>query len=194
KDNIKRQVDLAKDVGTDTVLVLPGAVGIDFVPGGLTDFLAYDKAYDVALAAYQDMAPYAEQADIYLGLENVWNKFLLSPLEMRDFIDKVNSLYVCSYFDVGNVVYSGYPEQWIKILNKRIRRVHFKDYRRDPGGLNAFCDLLSGDVDYPAVMKALREIGYNGYCTCEMTPYHNMPEQAAFNASASMDKIFGCIC
>ena len=133
---------------------------------------------------------YAAENNIVIGIENVWNKFLLSPLEYRDFIDQVGSPNVGSYFDVGNVLLTGYPEQWIRILGSRIKKVHFKDYRINPGGINAFVDLLAGDVDYPAVMRALRDIDYNDYCTAEMIPnYKHHTTQTIFNASASMDRI-----
>ncbi|HOE09649.1 MAG TPA: TIM barrel protein, partial [Treponemataceae bacterium] len=120
-----------------------------------------------------------------------WNKFLLSPLEMRDFIDKINSPFVGAYFDVGNVIYSGYPEHWIKILGNRIKKVHFKDYRRDVGNLFGFVDLLSGDVNYPAVVKELQNIGYDSFVTAEMTPYKYYKEQLIYTTSLAMDKILG---
>ena len=109
---------------------------------------------------------------------------------MRTFIDEVGSDYVGSYFDVGNVVYSGYPEQWIRILGNRIKKVHFKDYRCNPGGLNAFVDLLSGDVNWPEVMKAFHEIGYEGWAAGEMIPqYTYSSDQIIYNTSASMERI-----
>ena len=124
----------------------------------------------------------------------IWNKFLLSPLEMRDFIDKFSSAYAGAYFDVGNVVYSGYPEHWIKILGKRIKKVHLKDYRRVAGGLHGFVDLLSGDVDYPAVIKALKEINYDGWLTAEMLPpYTHYTDQILINTSLSMDRIINMV-
>lgn len=95
------------------------------------------------------------------------------PLEMRDFLDKVGSEYVGSYFDVGNVLPFGYPEQWIRILGKRIRKVHFKDFRRSVGTPDGFVELLTGDVDYPAVTEAFREIGYDGWVTAEIIPPRN---------------------
>ena len=100
-------------------------------------------------------------------IENVWNRFLLSPLEFRDFLDKVGSDYVGCYFDVGNVILTGYPEQWVKILGSRIKRVHLKDFKKSVGTLDGFCDLLDGDVDYAAVMVALRDTGYDGPVTAE---------------------------
>lgn len=186
----KKQLQLANWLGAQSILVVPGAVGVDFEPG--SEVIDYDVAYDRALAALKELAPVAEELKVQICVENVWNKFLLSPLEMRDFIDKVNSPYVCSYFDVGNVLYCGYPEQWIKILGSRIKKVHFKDYRKDPGGLNCFVDLLSGNVDYIAVMKALRAVGYDGWVTAEMLPpYTLFPETIIYNTYNAMEKITG---
>lgn len=190
KDMIRRQVDTAAVLGAEAILVLAGAVGVDFLPGGGSDLMPYDEAYDASLEAFRELAPYAGQAKVSLAIENVWNKFLLSPLELRDFIDKVGSPYVGSYFDVGNVILTGYPEQWIRILGKRIKAVHLKDYRRDPGGFNCFCDLLSGDVNYPEVMKAFGEVGYDGWFAPEMIPnYKHYSSQTIYNASASCDRI-----
>ena len=116
-----------------------------------------------------------------------WNKFLLSPLEMRDFIDSFNSDFVGSYFDVGNVLLTGYPEQWIRILGKRTKRVHIKDFKKSTGTVEGFVDLLEGDVDFDGVKKALADIGYDGYVTAEMLPYESgRPEKTA----AAMKKIF----
>ena len=143
---------------------------------------------ELAIAIKQEIA---EKYDIKIGIENVWNKFLLSPLEFRVFIDKIDSPYVGAYFDVGNVLLTGYPEHWIRILGSRIKKVHFKDYRREPGGFGSFVDLLSGDVNYPAVMDAFADVGYNGFCNAEMMPpYKHFPEQNIYNTSATMDRIF----
>ena len=191
-----RQIQIAKTLQADSVLIVPGAVGVDFLPE--RDVVPYDVAYDRALLSFQRLAPAAADAQIQVGIENVWNKFLVSPLEMRDFIDRVGSPYIGSYFDVGNVVYNGYPEQWIRILGNRIKKVHLKDYRRAAGGLHGFVDLLAGDVDWPEVMRAFRDIGYDGYCTAEMLPpYTCWPEQILYNTAASMDRIIGkekCLC
>jgi len=117
---------------------------------------------------------------VALCIENVWNKFLLSPLEMRDFIDSFNSEMVGAYFDVGNVLLTGYPEHWIRILESRIKRVHVKDFRRSVGTVDGFVDLLEGDVDFQAVKEALSDIGYDGYVTAEMLPFEpGRPEETA---------------
>lgn len=187
-DMIVRQLYCAKMLGAETILIIPGSVSVEFVPEW--PVVPYDVVYDRALEEVKKLAPIAAGYGVEIGLENVWNKFLISPLEMRNFIDAVGSDYVGSYFDVGNVVYSGYPEHWIRILGKRIKKVHFKDYRRNPGTLNAFVDLLSGDVNWPEVMKSFRDIGYDGWAAGEMIPqYAYASDQIIYNTSASMDRI-----
>ncbi|TXK74441.1 sugar phosphate isomerase/epimerase [Paenibacillus sp. N3.4] len=190
KNIVKKQLEAAAILGVDTILVVPGAVGVDFIPD--SEAVPYDKAYDLALEALSELAKEAQSVGVSIGIENVWNKFLLSPLELRDFIDKINSDYVGAYFDVGNVLYAGYPEHWISILDKRIKKVHFKDYRREAGGLSGFVDLLAGDVNYPVVVKALHAIGYDDYVIAEMIPtYKHHAKQIVYNTSGSMDAILG---
>lgn len=189
KEITKKQLEVASWLGCDTILVVPGAVEVAFDPGEVVE---YDVAYERALEALKELAPYAQKLGVAIGVENVWNRFLLSPMEMADFIDNVGSDYVGSYFDIGNVLFSGYPEHWIKILNKRIKKVHFKDYRRAAGDLHGFVDLLSGEVNWPAVMQKLEDIGYDGWVTAEMLPpYTHYPETIVYNTSNAMDKILG---
>lgn len=177
----QKEIDVAMWLGCDTVLVVPGMVD-ENVP--------YDLAYNRALDAMKRLAPYAERHNVIIGIENVWNNFLLSPLEMRNFIDAVGSPFVQAYFDVGNVVRDGYPEQWIKILGKSIAKVHFKDYKRSVGTLDGFVDLLKGDVDYPAVLAALADTGYDGWVTAEVFPKDTEDFGAWFNSvSKKMDSI-----
>ncbi|NLJ67573.1 MAG: sugar phosphate isomerase/epimerase [Clostridiales bacterium] len=189
KSIARRQLDLAALLGADTILVVPGLVGADFIPEG--EITEYDVAYDLALEALVELKDYAEEVKVNIGLENVWNKFLLSPLEMRDFVDRIDSPYVGVYFDVGNVVSTGYPEHWIKILGKRIKKVHFKDFRVSVGNINGFVDLLSGDVNYPAVMEQFRKVGYDDYVIAEMGVYKNYPDQTIYTTSIAMDRILG---
>lgn len=189
KEITKKQLEVASWLGCDTILVVPGAVEVAFDPGEVVE---YDVAYERALAALKELAPYAEELKVSIGVENVWNRFLLSPVEMAEFIDKVGSDYVGSYFDVGNVLYIGYPEHWIKILNKRIKKVHFKDYRRAAGDLYGFVDLLAGEVNWPAVMEQFKNIGYDGWVSAEMLPpYTHYPEAIVYNTSKAMDYILG---
>lgn len=189
---VHRQIHCAAALGIDAILVVPGSVGADFIPG--CEVVPYDTALTRAREFIQAALPAAEKHGVTLCVENVWNKFLLSPLEMRDFIDSFGSERVGAYFDVGNTLAFGYPDQWIDILGPRIKRVHFKDYRRAVGSVDGFCDLLSGDVDWPAVVGALRRAGYKGWVTAEMIPpvpfYRHCPEILIHNTSRAMDAIF----
>ena len=111
---------------------------------------------------------------------------------MAGFIDSFDSPYLGAYFDVANVLPFGYPEQWLRILGKRVVGVHFKDYRRAVGTAEGFVDLLEGDVNWPEVVKALEEIGYEGPVAAEMIPrYRHYPLVRAANASRAMDAILG---
>ena len=189
KEITKKQLQVASWLGCDTILVVPGAVEVAFAPGEVVE---YDVAYDRALAALCELKTVAEALKVSIAVENVWNRFLLSPLEMAEFIDKIGSDYVGAYFDVGNVLFSGYPEHWIKILGNRIKKVHFKDYRRQAGDLHGFVDLLAGDVNWPSVVKQLENIRYDGWVTAEMLPpYTHYPETILYNTSNAMDKILG---
>jgi hexulose-6-phosphate isomerase len=188
---VRRQIEVAALLGIDAILVVPGAVGVDFISGCET--VSYEAAYQRATAFLRAALPQAEKLGVTLAVENVWNKFLLSPLEMRTFIDQFGSERIASYFDVGNVLATGYPEHWIETLGTRISRIHFKDYRRAVGTADGFCDLLSGDVNWPAVVHALRKVGYSGWIAAEMIPpvpfYKHAPEVLIHNTSRAMDAI-----
>lgn len=189
KDIVKKQLHAAKALGCDTILVIPGCVVSVVDASRVCD---YAVAYDRSLAALLELKETAEKLQVSIGLENVWNKFLLSPLEMRDFIDKVNSPCVGAYLDIGNTLLTGYPDQWVRILGKRIKKIHFKDFRVNVGNLDGFVDLLAGDCDWPAVTKALDEIGYDGWVSAEMIPnYKHYTEAIIYNTSTAMDRILG---
>lgn len=179
---VKKQLELAHYLGCDTILVVPGCVGVDFIPG--SEVVDYEIAYDRAVEWVDELKSYAEKWKVSIGIENVWNKFLLSPLEMRDFIDKADSEFVGAYVDVGNILNFGYPEQWIRVLGNRICKIHLKDFSRSIGNIKGFVELLDGDVDYPAVMSALREIQYDGWLTAEI---FFAPEEAQKGIRRTMD-------
>jgi hexulose-6-phosphate isomerase len=125
-----------------------------------------------------------------MGIENVWNKFLLSPQETAAFIDQFNSQYIGAYVDVANLMRVGHPQDWLRHLGHRVVGIHFKDYRVSVGTIDGFVDLLEGDVNWPEVMSAIREIGYDGPIPCEMIPqYRHCPEVRIANASNAMDAI-----
>jgi L-ribulose-5-phosphate 3-epimerase len=185
------QIATAQALGLDAVLVVPATVGADFIPDG--EVVSYDLAWTRATEFIRAALPAAEKARVRLCVENVWNKFLLSPLELRQFIAQFGSEWVGSYYDVGNTLATGYPEHWIAILGPAIRRVHLKDYRRAVGSVDGFVELLSGDVNWPAVMAALRNIDYEGWITAELIPpvpfYKHAPDTLIHNTSRAMDAL-----
>lgn len=150
--------------GGNTVLVVPGIVSKD---------VSYAQCYERSQSELRKVLPLAEQANIRIGIENVWNHFLLSPLEAARYIDEFNSPAIGWYFDVGNIVNYGWPEHWIDTLAHRIVKLDIKEYsrkKRDDEGLwRGFAvELLEGDCDWPAVMKALDRVGFTGWATAEI--------------------------
>ncbi len=173
KEGVTKLLQCAAALDINAVLVVPGRV---------TEEVSYDVAYHWALECAKELAPVAEELKVAIGIENVWNKFFLSPLEMRDFLDEVNSPYVGKYFDIGNVVIFGYPEQWINILGSRIKKVHLKDFKREG---YQWTPLMEGDVDWPKVMKALRDTGYDDFVISEV----GGDKDAHQRTSETIDKI-----
>jgi len=166
-----------------TLLVVPGTLAVS---SDSADHVPYDVAWERMKSAIARVVPVAAQTGVTLGIENVWNKVLLSPLEMRDFIDGFESQTVGDYLDVGNMIIQGYAEDWVRILGSRVSCVHFKDFKRKVGTSDGFCDLLEGDVNYPAVMGALRAVGYDGACIAE---FFGMDSQGLDRISSAMDRI-----
>ena len=190
KHAVTRCLEVANQLGATGILVVPGAVEIFFDPAA--EIVEYDVAMKRVEEAIKDLAKVAEKNRVAIGIENVWNKMFMSPLEARDFVDKIGSEYVGWFFDVGNIVALGFPEQWIRILGKRIKKVHVKDFRKSVGTVNGFVDLLEGDVNWPEVMKALREVGYDDFLIAEMIPcYTHAPETRLANTALALSKIVG---
>jgi hexulose-6-phosphate isomerase len=181
KQVVRKCLEVAEAVGAGVILVVPGSV---------TDAFPYDAAVEQLVAAFSELGPEAEARGVVIGLENVWNKFMLSPLEFAALIDRIGHPYVQAYFDVGNVMLTGFPDQWIRILGSRIRAVHFKDFKCSIGTIQGFIDLLEGDVPWDRVMAAFRAIGYDGAVTAEMMPpYAHFPVRLLEATSRSMDAI-----
>ena len=151
----------AKLWGADTVLLVPGVVNPK---------TAYRDAYARSQKVIRDrILPLAQELKIVIGIEEVWNKFLLSPMEFAQYVDSFKSPWVRAYFDVGNVLLYGYPQDWIRTLGKRIHKVHVKDFLMDhKEGKYYWKNLGEGELDWPEARKALGEIGYRGYITVEI--------------------------
>jgi hexulose-6-phosphate isomerase len=134
--------------------------------------------------------PLAEKAGVTLAIENVWNKFLLSPIEMKMYVDQFNSKNIGVYFDTGNCMIAGYAEHWIEILGKRIKAVHLKNFKREDGGgvLHGFGDdLMSGDLNFAAVKAALEKYIPKVPVTVEMIPFCRLPDLVLPDAKLAKD-------
>jgi len=189
KEHVQHMLRLGAALQVDTLLVVPGSIGP--FEAGVPTVTDYEVAYNRALDDFRELAADAEEAGVVLGIETVWNKFLTSPMEMRAFVDAVGSPYVGVYLDVANVLRTGYPEQWIRILGSRIRKVHLKDFAANIGNLSGFVSLLTGDVDFSAVMAALREVGYDDYAVVEMFAKGDLSEHLVRQAARDTQYILG---
>ncbi|MDP6380503.1 MAG: sugar phosphate isomerase/epimerase family protein [Phycisphaerae bacterium] len=146
-------IDMAVQLGIDSLLVIPGVVNCLWEPG--TEITPYAEAMKNSMATLRPVARYATKKRVCLGMENVWNQFLLSPLEMRDFVDSFKTPWVKSYFDPANVCLTGKPEHWIQILGRRIRRVHVKNFAGEACG-------GAQDASTEGLIAAIRQLTAEG--------------------------------
>ena len=170
-----------------------GASSVLFVPGVVNKEVSYADAYLRSQAEIHKAIPLAEELGVKIAIENVWNHFLLSPMEAARYVDEFNSPWVGWHFDIGNVINFGWPEQWVRTLGKRIQKLHIKEYsraKRDKEGPYAGFNVafLEGDNDWPSIMKALHEVGYNGWGIAEQGG-GGSPEGLK-DLADRMDKIF----
>lgn len=172
--DVSAALQCAKEVGADGILLVPGIVNGD---------TRYVDCYNRSHKCIKELIPTAEKLGVRILVENVWNNFLLSPLEFARYIDEFKSPWVQSYFDVGNVIAFGWSEDWIRTLGHRIKKIHVKDFKRGP---RQWVNLLEGDVNWPEVRKALAEVGYNGFLTTELS---GGDEAYLRDLSKRMDKI-----
>ena len=145
--------------GADTVLLVPAVVNAQ---------TSYHDAWTRSQEQIRKLIPMAQELKVIIGIEEVWNKFLLSPLEMVRYVDEFKSPWIRSYFDVGNVVIFGYPQDWIRTLGKRIVKLHIKDFKFEKREVAEWVPLREGEIKWPEVYKALAEIGYTGSATVEL--------------------------
>ncbi|MCO5237138.1 MAG: sugar phosphate isomerase/epimerase [Chitinophagaceae bacterium] len=163
-DSVIESLNDCKMYGGTTVLLVAGVVN---------DQISYADAYTRTQAEIRKLIPYAEKTGIKIAIENVWNNFLISPLEAARYVDEINHPLVGWYFDIGNILRYGWPEQWIEILNKRIMKLDVKEYSRkkqnDEGLWKGFdVELTEGDNNWPVIIQALEKIGYNGWASAEV--------------------------
>jgi hexulose-6-phosphate isomerase len=155
---VRASLHNAKMWGADAVLLVPAVVNPQ---------TSYRDAWTRSQKEIRKLIPLAEDLKIVIAIEEVWNKFLLSPLEMASYIDEFDSPWIKAWFDVGNVLLYGYPQDWIRTLGKRIVKVHLKDFKRREDRY-AWVNLGDGDVDWTAVRQAFTEVGYAGSAVAEL--------------------------
>lgn|SRR5574340_1191486 len=149
----------AKLWGADAVLLVPAVVNPE---------VRYQDAWTRSTAQIKKLLPMAEKLKVVIAVENVWNKFLLSPMEFAQYVDQFKSPWLKAYIDVGNMVLFGYPQDWLLTLNRRIAKIHLKDFKFEKRQAQFTDNLREGDINWPAVHKALAEIGYKGTATVEL--------------------------
>jgi hexulose-6-phosphate isomerase len=175
-EGLKTALQDCKIYGGSSVLLVPGVVNKQ---------ISYADAYARSQAEIRKAIPLAEELGVKMAIENVWNHFLLSPLEAARYVDEFKSDAVGWHFDIGNVITYGWPEQWISVLGKRIQKLHIKEFSRTKSEKQGLwkgfeVEYLEGDNNWPAVMKALDEVGYHGWAIAE-PPYH--PPELTDNAA-----------
>lgn len=161
---MRTSLENAKLWGAETVLLVPAVVDAK---------TSYQNAWTRSQTQIRELIPLAEKLKVVIAVENVWNKFLLSPLEFAHYVDEFRSPWVKAYFDVGNVLIWGYPQDWIRTLGRRIVKLHLKDFyfRQNPQTKRReaeFVNLREGDVDWKEIYQALQEIAYDGSATVEL--------------------------
>lgn len=183
----------AHDLGTENLLVVPGAVHMPWREDH--DPTPNDVCDKRARAAIAKLLPKAEELGVHMNIENIFfNGYLLSPFEMIDFVDSFDSEYLRVHFDTGNIMEYQFPEHWISMLGDRIKNVHLKEYTKKGSdhSLEAFRPLLDGTTNWPAVLKAFDDTGYDGYLTFEyFHPYEHFPEALIYQTSDSLDRMLG---
>lgn len=181
----KRIIDIAATLGAKTWLIHPGQLSAD-VP--------YDACYKYSLEGLSALKTRAEATHLRIGLENVWNKFMMSPLEAKRIAEDVNSPMVGIWFDIGNCAAFAYPEQWIRILGKQIVGIHIKDFKRAGnifGTADNFVSLFHGSVNWPAVMKQLVAAGFDDYLVTEVSLGSQPLPEALQEISRQLDVLLG---
>jgi hexulose-6-phosphate isomerase len=183
-DSVIESMNDCKMYGGTTVLLVAGVVN---------EKISYADAYKRTQAEIKKLLPHAEKTGIKIAIENVWNNFLISPVEAARYVDEINHPLLGWYFDIGNILRYGWPEHWIETLDKRIMKLDVKEYSRkkqnDEGLWKGFdVELMEGDNNWPVIIQALEKIGYNGWASAEVPGGDRQRLKVIIDR---MNKIFG---
>jgi sugar phosphate isomerase/epimerase len=192
-DLAAKMIQAAHSLGTENLLVVPGAVYIPWLKD--SEEVPYKLCDERARAAVRKLLPEAEKLGVHLNIENIFfNAYLMSPPDMIEFVDSFKSPNVRVHFDTGNIMPFQFPEHWVPLLGKLIKNIHFKEYSKKGTdfSLESFRPLLDGTTNWPAVMESLEEVGYRGYLTFEyFHPFAHYPEALVYQASDALDRMLG---
>jgi L-ribulose-5-phosphate 3-epimerase len=178
REGLQRALEDAKHYGATSVLLVPGVVNKD---------VSYDDCFRRSVAEIRQVVPVAKDLGVKIAVENVWNNFITKPEQAVAFLEAINSPEVGWHFDIGNVIKYGAPEEWIPVLGRRILKLHIKEYSKARGfGVKFF----EGDNKWPAIMKALDDVGYEGWGISEQPGAQSSDAAALNDLGARMDRIF----
>jgi hexulose-6-phosphate isomerase len=179
REGLQQALQDAKRYGATSVLLVPGVVNND---------VNYDQCFERSVAEIRQVLPVAKDTGVKIAVENVWNNFITKPDQAKAFLDAIDSPLVGWHFDIGNVLRYGPPEDWIPVLGKRILKLHIKEFAKGGPGFNV--KLLEGDDNWPAIMKALDEVGYEGWGISEQPGSQSKDAEALKDLSERMDRVF----
>jgi hexulose-6-phosphate isomerase len=180
-EGLQRALQDAKVYGATSVLLVPGKVNKD---------VSYDDCFKRSVVQIKKALPTAQDTGVKIAIENVWNDFITKPEQAKDFLDAIDSPLVGWHFDIGNAVKYSPPETWIPVLGKRILKLHVKEWGKLKPDRGFGVRLLEGDNDWPAIMKALDEVGYQGWGISEQPGEQSKDADALKDLSERMDKAF----
>ena len=181
REGVEQALKDAKRYGATSVLLVPGVVNKD---------VSYDDCFRRSVIEIKRILPLAHDLDVKLAIENVWNDFITKPEQALDFLAAIDSPMVGWHFDIGNVLRYGKPEEWIPKIGKRILKLHIKEWKKLAPKNGFAVRLLEGDDNWPAIMKALDDIGYSGWGISEQPGEQSKDSDALKDLSERMDKVF----
>ncbi len=186
----KEYLHIASWIGAETILVIPGATRVAWDES--RPVMSYREVWENSALSLREVLPLAEKLQVNIALENVWNRFLLSPMEWKMYLDQFRHPRLGMYLDAGNCCYIGRAQDYVEILSGRVKALHLKNFTETDccGGLHGFGDdLLSGHVDFRALFEALGKINYQGPVTVEMIPFSRLPDLVLPDEALARDSV-----